>query len=179
MTRKETAAILTHTAFYAGWPMACSAFSQAKEIRTQETEAQDAKAAHAASMIFPIGAHNDAYAGFFIANSYLAPLSTRQAGISNATLEPGSRNNWHIRQAASGGAQILIFVAGRGFFQEWGKEAVEMNPGDVINNPAGVKHWHGAAPDSWFSHLALEVPEEDGSTMWIDPVADSAYGILK
>ncbi len=179
VTRKEIAAILTHTAFYAGWPKAWAAFNQAKEIWTPETEAQDAKAAHAASMIFPIGAPNDAYAKYFIGNSYLAPVSTSQVCISNVTFEPGCRNNWHIHHATSGGGQILICVAGRGYYQEWGKEAVEMNPGDVINIPVGVKHWHGAAPDSWFSHLAVEVPGENGSSEWLEPVDDGAYGKLK
>lgn len=89
------------------------------------------------------------------------------------------RNNWHVHHAKEGGGQILVCVAGRGYYQEWGKEAVEMKPGDCINIPAGVKHWHGAAPDSWFSHLAIEVPGVDGSNEWLEAVSDEQYGVLK
>lgn len=89
------------------------------------------------------------------------------------------RNNWHVHHAKEGGGQILVCVAGRGYYQEWGKEAVEMKPGDCINIPEGVKHWHGAAPDSWFSHLAIEVPGVDGSNEWLEAVSDEQYGVLK
>ena len=82
------------------------------------------------------------------------------------------RNNWHIHHAKSGGGQILVCVAGRGYYQEEGKDAVEMKPGDCINIPAEVKHWHGAAPDEWFSHLAIEVPGENSSNEWLEPVSD-------
>ena len=99
--------------------------------------------------------------------------------IFNVTFEPGCRNNWHIHHAKSGGGQILVCVAGRGYYQEEGKEAVEMKPGDCINIPAEVKHWHGAAPDSWFSHLAVEVPGVEGSNEWCEPVSDEEYGKLK
>ncbi len=91
------------------------------------------------------------------------------------TFEPGCRNNWHVHHAKSGGGQILVCVVGRGFYQEWGKAAQELRPGDVVNIAPGVKHWHGAAPDSWFSHLALEVPGEDASNEWLEPVDDDAY----
>ena len=127
-------------------------------------------------MAFPIGAPNDAFAKFFIGQSYLAPLSTEQVGVYNVTFEPGCRNNWHTHHAKGGGGQILVCVAGRGFYQEWGKPAQELRPGDVVNiAPGGVKHWHGAAPDSWFSHLALEVPGEDASNEWLEPVGDEEY----
>ena len=89
------------------------------------------------------------------------------------------RNNWHIHHAKSGGGQILVCVAGRGFYQEEGKEAVEMNPGDCINIPAEVKHWHGAAPDEWFSHLAIEVPGGDCSNEWCEAVSEKEYARLK
>lgn len=125
-----------------------------------------------------IGNPNVQYAKFFIGNSYLAPLSTTQVGIYNVTFEPGCRNNWHIHNAEKGGGQILIAVAGRGYYQEEGKEAVELKPGDTVNIPAGVKHWHGAAPDSWFSHLAIEVPGEGNSSQWLEPVIDD-YAKLK
>jgi 4-carboxymuconolactone decarboxylase len=130
-------------------------------------------------MVFPIGAKNDAFAKYFIGQSYLAPISTEQVGVFNVTFEPGCRNNWHIHKADKGGGQILVCVAGRGYYQEWGKDVVEMKPGDCINIPAGVKHWHGAAPDSWFSHLAIEVPGENGRSEWLEPVDDEQYGGLK
>ena len=146
---------------------------------SEEASAEDAKAAHAASMLFSIGAPNDGFAQYFTGQSYLAPVSKEQVGIFNVTFEPGCRNNWHIHHADKGGGQILICVGGRGYYQEWGKDAIEMKPGDCINIPAGVKHWHGAAPDSWFSHLAIEVPGENGSNEWMEPVDDRQYGSLK
>ena len=179
VTKKEIAAIITHTAFYAGWPKGWAVFNMAKEVWNEEVETADAKTAHENSMIFPIGKPNDGFAQYFIGQSYLAPVSTEQVGIFNVTFEPGCRNNWHIHHADKGGGQILVCVAGRGFYQEWGKEAVEMRPGDCINIPVGVKHWHGAAPDSWFSHLAVEVPGENGSNEWLEPVDDEQYGVLK
>ena len=179
VTREEIAGILTHAAFYVGWPKGWAVFNMAKEVWTDKTQAEDAKARHAASMVFPIGQPNDGYAQYFIGQSYLAPVSTSQVGVFNVTFEPGCRNNWHIHQAEKGGGQILICVAGRGYYQEWGKDPVEMHPGDCINIPAGVKHWHGAAPDSWFSHLAVEVPGENTSNQWLEPVDDSQYAPLK
>lgn len=126
-------------------------------------------------MIFPIGETNDAFAQYFIGQSYLAPISVSQVGIFNVTFEPKCRNNWHIHHAKEGGGQILICVAGSGFYQEWGQPAVEMKPGDCINIPAGVKHWHGAAEDSWFSHLAIEVPGTETSNEWLEPVDEAQY----
>ncbi len=135
--------------------------------------------AHESSMVFPVGKPNDGFTQYFIGQSYLAPLSTEQVGIFNVTFEPECRNNWHIHKADKGGGQILVCVNGRGYYQEWGKEAQELNPGDVVNIPVGVKHWHGAAPDSWFSHLALEVPGENTSNEWLEAVDDETYGKLK
>lgn len=129
--------------------------------------------------IFPRGGENTAFANYFIGQSYLNMLSLEQVVIGNVTFEPGCRNNWHIHHAKSGGGQILLVTGGRGYYQEWGKEARELHPGDVVNIPAGVKHWHGAAPDSWFSHLAVEVPGEETKTEWCEPVSDSEYGRLK
>lgn len=126
--------------------------------------------------IFPLGVKNEAYAKFFAGQSYLNMLTTEGVGIANVTFEPGCRNNWHIHHR---GGQILLCTAGRGYYQEWGKPAQEMNPGDVINIPPEVKHWHGAAPDSWFSHLAVEVPAEGGSNEWLEPVEDKDYKTLK
>lgn len=178
ITKTEIAEILTHAAFYAGWPKAWAAFRMATEVWTDET-VDDAKAEHENSMVFPIGEPNDGFAQYFIGQSYLAPLSTSQVGIFNVTFEPACRNNWHVHHADKGGGQILVCVAGRGYYQEWGKPAQELHPGDVVNIPVGVKHWHGAAPDSWFSHLAVEVPGENGSNEWLEPVTDEAYSTLK
>lgn len=139
----------------------------------------DARAAHETSMPFPIGAPNDAFAQYFVGQSYVAPVSTTQVGVFNVTFEPGCRNNWHIHHAKSGGGQILICVAGRGYYQEWGQEPRAMKPGDCINIPPETKHWHGAAPDSWFSHLAVEVPAEGASNEWLEPVSDEEYARLK
>lgn len=177
VSREEIAAILTHAAFYAGWPKAWAAFRMAKEVWAEETS-PDAKAAFANEMIFPIGEPNNAYARYFIGQSYLASLSKGQIGIFNVTFEPRCRNNWHIHHATSGGGQILICVAGKGWYQEWGKPARALHPGDVVNIPAGVRHWHGAAADSWFAHLAVEVPGENTSNEWLEPVDDAAYNKL-
>ena len=131
--------------------------------------------------VFGMGNANTAYAQYFSGESFLNPLTKPETGVflANVTFEPGCRNNWHIHHAKSGGGQILVCVAGRGYYQVEGKEAVEMKPGDCINIPAEVKHWHGAAPDSWFSHLAVEVPGVEGSNEWCEPVSDEEYGKLK
>jgi len=123
---------------------------------------------------WPKGQPNTAYAKYFVGNSYLASVG---AGISNVTFEPRCRNNWHIHHKA---VQVLICVAGRGWYQEWGKEAVEMTPGTVIAIPEGVKHWHGAAKDSWFQHLTyMKDVQEGASNEWLEPVSDEDYDKLK
>lgn len=129
--------------------------------------------------VFPVGEKNDAYAQYFIGQSYLKMLSLEQVGIGNVTFEPGCRNNWHIHHAKQGGGQILLVTAGRGYYQEWGKPAQELQAGDVVNIPPEVKHWHGAAKDTWFAHLAIEVPGEETSNEWMEPVSDEVYGKLK
>lgn len=179
VTKGEIAEILTHAAFYCGWSKAWAAFNLAKDVWKEENPFEDAKCEHANRMIFPIGEPNKAYRLYFIGNSYLAPVSKEQVGIFNVTFEPKCRNNWHVHRAAKGGGQILICIAGRGYYQEYGKPARELFPGDVVNIPAGVKHWHGAASDSWFSHLAVEVPSENGVTDWFEPVDDKHYNKLK
>lgn len=179
ITREEIAEVLTHAAFYAGWPKAWAAFRMAKEVWAEKEQGKTPKEIHQENMLFPIGAPNDNFAQYFIGQSYLAPISTQQVGIFNVTFEPGCRNHWHVHHAEKGGGQILICLAGRGYYQEWGKEAIELKPGDVVNIPAEVKHWHGAAPDSWFSHLAVEVPGEKASNQWLEAVDDIQYGKLK
>lgn len=125
--------------------------------------------------VFPTGGSNDAFAQYFTGQSYLNMLSTQQVFIGNVTFEPGCRNNWHIHHAQNGGGQILLVTAGKGWYQEWGQPARELHPGDVVNIPANVKHWHGAAADSWFAHLAVEVPCADCSTEWCEPVDIETY----
>ena len=126
--------------------------------------------------VFPIGEKNEAFAQYFVGQSYLNMLSTERVTIGNVTFEPGCRNNWHIHHK---GGQILLCTAGRGYYQEWGKEAQELHPGDVVNIPPEVKHWHGAAKDSWFAHLAVEVPAEGASNEWLEVVNEEDYKKLK
>ena len=179
ITRTEIAEIITHIGFYAGWPKAWAAFRLAKEVWAEDTTGEDAKAAFQREMIFPVGVPNTAFAKYFIGNSYIASVSSEQVPIVNVTFEPRCRNNWHIHHATAGGGQMLIGVAGRGWYQEEGKPAVEILLGTVIHIPANVKHWHGAAADSWFAHLAFSVPGEKASNEWLEPVSDADYNSLK
>ncbi len=127
--------------------------------------------------IFALGEENP-FGQYFVGQSYLKMLCTEGVGIGNVTFEPGCRNNWHIHHAKKGGGQILLCTAGRGWYQEWGKPAQQLHPGDVVKIPAGVKHWHGAAKDSWFAHLSVEVPGEETSNEWLEPVDDQSYNAL-
>ena len=130
---------------------------------------------------FGIGEPNVNYAQYFVGNSYLKPLSDMNKaplGVFNVTFEPGCRNNWHIHHSSKGGGQILICTTGEGWYQEEGKEAVSLVPGTVIAIPANVKHWHGAKNNSWFSHIAIEVPGENTSNEWCEPVSDEEYNKL-
>ena len=131
------------------------------------------------SSVFPVGNTNDAFAKYFIGQSWLNMLSLEQVVIGNVTFEPRCRNNWHIHQAEKGGGQILLVTAGKGWYREWGKEPRALKAGDVVNIPANVKHWHGAAKDSFFQHLAIEVPAENGKTEWCEPVTDEEYDKLE
>lgn len=128
-------------------------------------------------MIFTPGRPNDAYAADFIGKSYLAVLSPA-VGACNVVFEPGCRNNWHVHKAAKGGGQVLLCLAGHGYYQEWGKEPQPLKAGDVVEIPANVKHWHGAAPESWFSHIAMPVPGEETSVEWLEPVSEEEYARL-
>ncbi|MCC6093809.1 MAG: cupin domain-containing protein [Eubacterium sp.] len=131
--------------------------------------------------MFGMGAANTAYAKYFIGNSFLNPLTDPKKGLfaANVTFEPGCRNNWHIHHAKSGGGQLLICTAGEGWYQEEGKDAVSLQEGSVVMIPANVKHWHGAKKDSWFSHIAVEVPGEECSSEWCEPVSDEQYRELE
>ena len=131
--------------------------------------------------VFGTGTFNAAFAPYFIGNSYLNPLASADeagVGLTNVTFEPGCRNNWHVHTADKGGGQVLICTAGEGWYQEWGKEPVSLEPGMVIVIPTGVKHWHGAKKDSWFSHIAVEIPGEECRSEWCEPVSDEEYSKL-
>lgn len=171
VTQEELVEILTHLAFYAGWPNAWAAFRAAKEVYTEETS----PAEHGG--FFGQGEPNSAYAQYFIGNSYLKPLTDpgETIFIANVTFEPGCRNHWHIHHASKGGGQLFICVDGEGWYQEEGKPVQSLKPGDVVTIPAGVKHWHGAKAHNWFSHLSVEVPGDETSNEWLEPVDDAAY----
>ncbi|MDO5520951.1 MAG: carboxymuconolactone decarboxylase family protein [bacterium] len=173
VTKEEMAEILTHLAFYAGWPNAWAAFRMAKEVYADETA--ETKEEHGG--FFGLGQPNSAYAQYFVGNSYLNPLTDPKETvfIANVTFEPGCRNNWHIHHAKSGGGQLLVCVDGEGWYQEEGKAPQSLKPGDVVTIPAGVKHWHGAKKDSWFSHLAVECPGVETSNEWLEKVEDEVY----
>ena len=178
VSQKEIAAIITHAAFYTSWAFAWAVFGLAKEVWNENIPVQTDKDRYQNEIFFPIGEVNP-YGKYFVGQSYLAPVSDKQISMFNVTFEPACRNNWHIHHAKSGGGQMLICVGGKGYYQEWGKEARELHPGDIVNIPAEVKHWHGAASDSWFSHLAVEIDGEDCSTEWCEPVSDDEYCKLK
>lgn len=125
--------------------------------------------------VFPAGEINKSFAPYFTGRSYLNMLSTEQIVIGNVTFEPQCRNNWHIHHADKGGGQMLLITKGEGWYQEWGKSAKKLKAGDVVHIPAEVKHWHGAAENSWFQHLAIEVPGENCKTEWCEPVSDEEY----
>lgn len=125
--------------------------------------------------LFETGGPNDAYARYFTGQSYLHMLVTSDVSLGNVTFEPGCRNHWHIHH---GKGQVLLVTGGRGWYQEWGKPARELKAGDVVDIPAEVKHWHGAAKDSWFAHLAIEVSNVSGSNEWCEEVADDQYDLL-
>lgn len=131
---------------------------------------------------FSTGNPNDAFAKYFVGNSFLNPLTNPKdtaVFLANVTFEPGCRNNWHIHHAKSGGGQLLICTAGEGWYQEEGKDAIELKEGSVITIPPEVKHWHGAKKDSWFSHIAVEVPGEETSNEWCEEVSDEEYNKLE
>lgn len=175
ITKEEAVEIVTQLAFYSGWPKAWSAFTLIQEVYKDN----DTVETHGG--LFGIGEPNTAYAKYFIGNSYLNPLTNpneTKVFMANVTFEPKCRNNWHIHKSTNGGGQILICVDGEGWYQEDGKEAISLKPGMVITIPANVKHWHGAKKNSWFSHIAAEVPGEDTSNEWCEPVSDEEYDNL-
>ena len=182
VTREEFVAAVTHVAFYAGWPKAWATFNVAKEVYADDetgAAATDGPQAHGGA--FGLGEPNDAYAQYFTGQSYLKNLTAPNdyLPIHNVTFEPGCRNNWHIHTATSGGGQVLICVDGFGWYQEEGKPAQALKPGDIVEIPANVKHWHGARRDSWFSHVAFGYPGENCANEWCEPVDDETYNALE
>ncbi len=171
VTKSEIAEILTHIAFYAGWPNAWAAFRIAKEVYSDDG---------VYGGIFGLGKPNVEYAKYFVGKSYLNPLTDPKQTVfmANVTFEPKCRNNWHIHKAEQGGGQIILCSDGQGWYQEWGQPARKLSAGDVVHIPAGVKHWHGATKDSWFSHIAVECPGVNTSTEWLEPVTEEQYSNL-
>ena len=170
VSRDEIVAVVTHATMYCGWPKGWAVFRMVKDVWGDEPA--DPNAPHGLSTVFPMGEPNDAYSQYFVGRSWLAPLGDPQLGAANVTFEPGCRNNWHIHHK---GGQVLICIAGSGWYQEWGKPARVLAPGDVVSIPPEVKHWHGAAADSWFQHIALAVPAEGASAEWLEPVDAQTY----
>ena len=175
VSKTEMAELLTHVAFYAGWPNAWAAFRLAKEVYADaESEGGDVEG-HGG--FFGLGEPNDAYAQYFIGNSYLKALTTPDdpIAIHNVTFEPGSRNNRHIHHTSGQVGQILLCTLGRGWYQAEGEAPRELHTGDVVVIEPGVKHWHGAARDSWFAHLAISIPQDGDHNEWLEPVSDTDY----
>ena len=185
VTKEEMAEIITQLGFYGGWPKAWAAFNLAKEVYNDTSAVAKTASGNEtlenimATSLFPVGGENVNYAQYFDGTSYLNMLSMDQVIIGNVTFEPGCRNHWHIHHADKGGGQMLLVTAGRGYYQEWGKAPQELKPGDVVHIPANVKHWHGAAPNSAFQHLAIEVPGENTSNEWCEAVDSGEYNKLK
>ena len=171
--KEEVIEIVTQLAFYTGWPKAWSTFPMINEVYADD----NIKEVHGGA--FGMGEPNVNFAKYFIGNSYLKMLgNTGGVGLANVTFEPRCRNNWHIHKATKGGGQILICVEGEGWYQEDKKPAQSLKVGDTIFIPANVKHWHGAKKDSWFSHIAVEIPGENTSNEWLEPVTDEEYDRL-
>ena len=172
ISKDEIAEIITHIAFYAGWPKAWGAFLAAKEVYANEIATDLSKGS--AGYIFAIGQPNEAYKAYFTGKSYLNPLAmpdkSNTISVVNVTFKPACINNWH-RHATE---QILLVTEGKGWYQEWGKPAQFLKKGDAITIPKGVKHWHGATADSWFAHISIMDTAKD-KTEWLEPVADKEY----
>lgn len=169
VSKTEMVAALTQLAFYVGWPNVWAAFPLVKEVYADPVEP-------APNPLFGLGEINAAYAQYFTGRSYLKPLCLQGVKVFNVTFEPGCRNAWHIHH---GGGQILLVGEGEGWYQEWGKKPQKLHPGDCVYIAPELKHWHGASSTSWFTHLALEIPAENGSTEWCERVDDDAYAALK
>ena len=171
VTKIEMVEVITHIAFYIGWPNAQAVFPMVREVYQDEKITKEP--------MFGLGEPNDTYAKYFVGQSYLNPLNKEGVFIANVTFEPGCRNNWHSHKSTKGGGQILLCTDGEGWYQEEGKEARKLMPGDVVYIAPNIKHWHGATKDSWFSHLAIAVPGENTSNEWLEKVSDKEYENLQ
>jgi alkylhydroperoxidase/carboxymuconolactone decarboxylase family protein YurZ/quercetin dioxygenase-like cupin family protein len=181
LSKEELVEIITQQAFYSGWPKAWSAFAIAKEVYEDNDIAQNnaggggapqmakIKNAHLAhSTIFSLGAPVNPQ--WFSGKAWLQMLTINNAfntPVANVTFAPGARNHWHSHKVG----QILLVTDGEGFYQEWDKPAQKLKAGDVVNINAHIKHWHGAAADSWFAHLAINAGESE----WFEPVDEKDY----
>lgn len=175
ITLSEMTEIVTHAAFYAGWPNAWAVFNLVKEVYAEEIINGNVDKGTTHGGMFGMGEKNTAFEKYFNKTSYLKPLAkTDNMFIANVTFEPKCRNNWHIHKATKDGGQILICVEGEGIYQEERKDPQSLKVGDVVTIPANVKHWHGAK-DNWFSHIAIEVPGENTENVWCEPVTDEEY----
>lgn len=169
VTKEEMVEIITHLAFYVGWPNAWAVFPLVRDVYS------DDKVLNSSDSLFGLGEENKAYAKYFIGKSYLKPLNIDGVKVVNVTFEPSCRNNWHIH---NGGGQILLCTDGEGYYEEEGSKVRKLKPGDVVYIAPGVKHWHGATKDSWFTHIAIEVPANNGSTTWLEACDDAHYNNL-
>ena len=180
ITLSEMVEIVTHAAFYAGWPNAWAVFNLVKEVYAEEiaNQIKDVGTTHGGA--FGMGEPNVNFARYFIGNAYLKPLGATESGVAfyNVTFEPGCRNNWHRHNSTKGGGQVLICVEGEGWYQEEGKEVQSLKVGDIVVIPSNIKHWHGAKKDSWFSHIGVEIPGEKTSNEWCEAVTDEEYNKL-
>lgn len=168
ITKEEMVEMITHIAFYAGWPNAWAVFPMVREIYSDSDSM--------INPLFGLGDYNSAYAQYFIGKSYLKPLNIKGVNVANVTFEPKCRNNWHIHHK---GGQILLCTNGTGWYQEWGKPARKLTPGDVVYIAPEIKHWHGASNSEWFTHIAIEIPAQGSSNEWCEPVDDKEYNKLK
>jgi 4-carboxymuconolactone decarboxylase len=169
VTKTEMVEIITHIAFYAGWPNAWAVFPLVREIYADEK-------VNASDSLFGLGDLNEQYAQYFIGKSYLKRLNSDGVSLVNVTFEPGCRNFWHIHHK---GGQVLLCTDGEGWYQEWDQPARKLHPGDIVDIPAEAKHWHGASKDGWFTHISVEIPAEGRSNEWLEPVTDEEYNQLK
>ncbi|OZG69060.1 carboxymuconolactone decarboxylase family protein [Bifidobacterium eulemuris] len=178
VTRREMAAMLTQLAFYAGWPNAWGTFAEALKIYGNDPAGGDSPESHGG--VFGLGQANDMLSKYFTGTSYVNPLTNPKDTqfVANVTFEPGCRNNWHVHKADEGGGQILLCTDGRGWVQLEGEDAVELSPGTAFFVPANTKHWHGAAKDSWMSHIAFCPDGTNASTEWLEAVDDDWYDKL-
>jgi 4-carboxymuconolactone decarboxylase len=169
VTKTEMVEIITHIAFYVGWPNAWAVFPMVREVYAEEK-------VNTSDSLFGLGDPNEKYAKYFIGNSYLKLLNTNVVTLANVTFEPACRNNWHIHHT---GGQVLLCTDGEGWYQEWDQPARKLHPGDVVYIAPEVKHWHGASKDSWFTHISVEIPAEGRSNEWLEPVTDEDYNKLR